>query len=272
VNTRRPIFTRSAECQDCYKCVRACPVKAIRVRDGHASVEPETCIYCGTCVSVCPSSAKKVRDDLPRVRHLLATKSRVYASLAPSFVAALAEWKPEELLGALQELGFTGVSETALGAEIVSREVKTWFEHAAGSLQISSACPVVVDLVTKYYPALARRIRTADPEAIVVFVGPCLAKKREAAESGVIDYTISFEELGAMLVAHEIDVQACEAEAADTLGQAAGRGFPVTGGVSAAVTAALAHREDVTAAAIDGIDADTARILRRPGSAPGPPP
>ena len=135
-------------------------------------------------------------------------------------MAALAEWKPEELLGALQELGFTGVSETALGAELVSREVKTWFEHAAGSLQTSSACPVVVDLVSKYYPALARRIRTADPEAIVVFVGPCLAKKREAAESGVIDYTISIEELGAMLVAHEIDVQACEAEAA-------GRGFPV---------------------------------------------
>jgi iron only hydrogenase large subunit-like protein len=141
----------------------------------------------------------------------------------------------------------------------------------------SSCCPAYTAAVERHFKglapyvshtespmvALARQIRAADPEAIVVFVGPCLAKKREAAGSGVIDYSISFEELGAMFVAHEIDVQTCEAVAADTVGQNAGRGFPVTGGVSSAVAAALADREDVTVATIDGIDADAARLLRR---------
>ena len=61
-----PIYTQERECQDCHKCIRECPVKAIRVEDGYARVVPELCIMCGNCVLACPSSAKRVRDDLPQ--------------------------------------------------------------------------------------------------------------------------------------------------------------------------------------------------------------
>ena len=87
MNYLNPIYTEKRECQDCYKCVRNCPVKAIKVEGGYASVIPELCILCGQCVEVCPNGAKRVRDDLPQARQLLATKPRVLVSLAPSFVS-----------------------------------------------------------------------------------------------------------------------------------------------------------------------------------------
>ena len=81
MNFLNPIYTEKRECQDCYKCVRHCPVKAIKVEGGYASVVPELCILCGHCVEVCPNSAKRVRDDLPQARQLLALKPRVLALL-----------------------------------------------------------------------------------------------------------------------------------------------------------------------------------------------
>ena len=149
---------KTTECQDCYKCVRSCPVKAIRVRDGHASVEGHTCIYCGTCVAVCPNSAKRVRNDLPRVRRLIGDGTAVYASLAPSFVAEFPEYSPHQVIQAIEALGFAEVTETAIGAEYVSREVERWFGEGGRGVRISTACPAVVDLVTKYYPELTANL------------------------------------------------------------------------------------------------------------------
>ena len=85
MNHSYPVYTIEAECQDCYKCVRHCPVKAIQVRDGHATVLPELCIACGKCVEVCPVKAKQVRNDTGRLRLLLAAMRRRKrrASLSP---------------------------------------------------------------------------------------------------------------------------------------------------------------------------------------------
>ncbi|MFP4302530.1 MAG: [Fe-Fe] hydrogenase large subunit C-terminal domain-containing protein [Spirochaetaceae bacterium] len=211
MNARRPIYTEPAECQDCYRCVRGCPVKAIRVRDGHASVEPETCIYCGNCVGVCPAKAKKVRQDLPRARQLLSLRESVYVSLAPSFVSEFSEYTPGQLTSALEALGFAGVSETALGAELVSREVNGWFAEGGSGVRISTACPVVVDLITKYHPELQRALGETPSPLIahadylrrlygedigVVFIGPCIAKKCESdAAENLLEVAITFEDL-----------------------------------------------------------------------------
>ena len=81
------IYTRTRECHDCHKCIRECPVKAIRVQDTCARIMPDVCILCGNCVQACPSHAKQVRDDLPLAQALLASGRKVIASLAPSFVA-----------------------------------------------------------------------------------------------------------------------------------------------------------------------------------------
>src|ERR1700690_4177202 len=120
MNYLNPIYTEECECQDCYKCFRKCPVKAIKVEGGYASVIPELCILCGVCVEVCHNGAKRVRDDLPRARQLLTMKPRVLVSLAPSFVSEFPDVRPGQLIQALKRLGFFGVSEAALGAQQVS--------------------------------------------------------------------------------------------------------------------------------------------------------
>jgi Fe-S-cluster-containing hydrogenase component 2 len=139
------IYTERHECQDCHKCIRECPVKAIRVQDGYARVVPEMCVLCGNCIVVCPNNAKQVRDDLPRVKELLASGRKVMVSLAPSFVAQFPGLRAGQLIHALKQLGFAAVSETALGAQHVSASVLAMMRGEPGHVWISSACPVVVD-------------------------------------------------------------------------------------------------------------------------------
>lgn len=79
---------KKANCKDCYKCIRECPIKAIRVNDRQAQIIPEECILCGRCVKICPQNAKQVRDDVPRVKELMKAGKKVVASLAPSYIAA----------------------------------------------------------------------------------------------------------------------------------------------------------------------------------------
>jgi NAD-dependent dihydropyrimidine dehydrogenase PreA subunit len=144
VNYLNPIYTEKRECQDCYKCVRSCPVKAIKVEGGYASIVPELCILCGHCVEVCPNGAKKVRDDLPRAKQLLAMKQQVLVSLAPSFVTEFPEVRPGQMIRALRQLGFFGVSETALGAQQVSAQAAAMLKANPNRVLASSACPAVV--------------------------------------------------------------------------------------------------------------------------------
>ena len=149
MNFLYPVYTEITECQDCYKCVRQCPVKAIRVENGHAMIIPEMCIVCGTCVIKCPAKAKRVRSDIQRIPQLLSLKKTVIVSLAPSFISEFPDCTPEQLIAAIKMLGFTGVSETAIGADLVSAQVaEDLCLSAQGKnvqkLFLSSAWPVVV--------------------------------------------------------------------------------------------------------------------------------
>ena len=97
---QNPIYTEVTSCRDCYKCVRACPVKAIQIKDGNAMIMKDRCVYCGKCVHVCPNNAKKVRDDTERVKLAIKSGRPVFCSLAPSYAAEFAGHE-EELLTAL---------------------------------------------------------------------------------------------------------------------------------------------------------------------------
>lgn len=211
MNRLSPIYTEKTECQDCYKCVRECIPKAIRVENGHAQVVPDRCVLCGHCVAVCPVGAKRVRNDLPRAQALLARKRHVYASLAPSFASEFPGTDPEILIMALEQLGFAGVSETALGAQIVSARLAAELEESPRALRVSTACPTAVELVRKYYPRHVSKLtgvysplqshalllkQTYGDEIGVVFIGPCIAKKREADETPeLVDVAITFDDL-----------------------------------------------------------------------------
>lgn len=207
----RPIYTEKARCNDCYKCLRNCPVKAIRVENESAAVMPERCIYCGICVASCPVSAKKVRDDLGRAQLLIRRKERVWASLAPSWVAEFKGLGMGRMVAALKTMGFAGVSETALGAQEVSAACAELIAKSGPRLFISSACPSVVELVLRYRPehaanltpllspmgAHAKMLRRLHGEDIgIVFIGPCIAKKHEAdMRSELVDVAFTFEGL-----------------------------------------------------------------------------
>lgn len=206
-----PIYTKKANCKDCYKCVRNCPVKAIKVNSGSATIVTEPCIVCGACVEVCPAKAKTVRDDLTRVKQLVKQKVRVIASLAPSFVNEYDNIKPEVLIASLKRLGFWGVSETALGAQEVSANIADMMCKNSGKVFISSACPTVVELIKKYKPEYSGNVTDMmspvlthsrilkdkyGKDVSVVFIGPCISKKDEAdMHPQLLEAALTYEDL-----------------------------------------------------------------------------
>jgi iron only hydrogenase large subunit-like protein len=244
------IYTKQRECQDCHKCIRECPVKAIRVEDGYARVVPELCIMCGNCVLACPHSAKQVRDDLPDAKALLASGRRVVASLAPSFVAQFSGVRPAQLIHALKRLGFHAVSETALGAQQVSASAYALLHSEPKQIWISSACPVVVDFIAKYHPECQPHLSSVlspllthckmlrahyGDDIATVFIGPCIAKKKEAEQHPeLLDVVLTFEDLDRWLAEENIHLaeidptpddcfQPCEAQE--------GALYPIDGGM-----------------------------------------
>ncbi|MBE7712733.1 MAG: 4Fe-4S dicluster domain-containing protein [Cyanobacteria bacterium SIG26] len=219
MNNQNPVYTLINECHDCYRCVRECPVKAIKIENNHASVIPEKCISCGNCVKVCPANAKCVRADLEKVKNLLIAQKDVYVSLAPSWRSVF-ENSAKKMIAILKKLGFKEVSETAIGAQEVSIKTAEMLNNMEHGLWISSACPVIVDYIRQYKPEYAKYItpigspakthakmlkETYGKDIAVVFIGPCIGKKNEADEDdGLIDVSLTFEELK-IWIADEID-------------------------------------------------------------------
>ncbi len=205
------IYTEKNNCQDCYKCIRYCPVKAIKIEEHSASIISNLCIYCGKCVQVCPANAKKVRNDLNAAKHFITTNHQVIISLAPSYKSEFFDYTTPQLLDGLHRLGFSAVSETALGAELVSKASKDWLDEQGNGVYYSSCCPTIVKLIQKYYPDQANKLAPVDSpmqthakllktiygvNAKVIFAGPCIAKKQECEEyPGGVDLAITFAEL-----------------------------------------------------------------------------
>lgn len=204
----------SSNCRNCYKCLRECPVKAISVIDDKAQINEDLCILCGHCANACRFNAKEIEDATAAVKNLIASKRKTYVSLAPSFISSFDVKGFTAMENALKALGFDFVEETAVGADAVTKQYKSLLESGKYRNLIASACPATVRLIAQYYPdalpflapvdspmvAHARQLKKDFGNDIaVVFVGPCLAKKREARDSGVIDAVLTFEELGDML-------------------------------------------------------------------------
>ena len=241
----KPIYTEKTQCQDCYKCVRGCPVKAIRVVDGSAQVMPEACILCGHCTEVCPVGAKKIRDDLSLAMQLLKDKKHVYVSLAPNFRTEFNGMNEAKLIGAIRSLGFAGVSETALGAQVVSSACAQLLREGDHSLMISSACPSVIHLIEQYYPQLVPFITPVSSplqahckllreeygaDIGIVFIGPCIAKKNESTDS--FDVALTFADLRRWFNMNVIDWDKVSLEDSFVPEAAAEGGlYPIDGGM-----------------------------------------
>ena len=207
------IISDSSKCRQCYSCVRNCPVKAVKIKDGKAEIIQSRCIHCGNCVKHCSRGAKVILDGKETVRRLLKQGQKVIAVLAPSFAASFLPLSVNEVLSKLKKLGFYEVWEAAIGAEYIIDGVSRYTNMKDKKTVLSSACPAFVNLIEKHYPQLINyliplcspmiatgriiREKYKEQNLNIVFIGPCIAKKAEIKEAqfeGCIDEVLTFEE------------------------------------------------------------------------------
>jgi len=243
------VSTIGERCRVCYQCVRECPAKAIRIADRKAQVLPERCIGCGVCFKVCTQGAKRILSAVEAVETLLAGPVPVAAIVAPSFPAEFIRYEYTQVVGALRAMGFASVHEVAFGAELVARQYRRLAAEDTEKLWIATTCPAVVGYVRRYHPdltgslapvvspmiAMARLLRAARGDAMrVVFIGPCIAKKREAISpdlGGEVDEALTFTELRQMMTARGIDLDAVAPGDFDAPHARGGGLFPISGGM-----------------------------------------
>ena len=233
---------KKSNCKNCYKCIRHCPVKAIRFSANQAHIIGNECILCGHCFVVCPQNAKEIVDGTEKARVLLQSGDPVVVSLAPSFIANYEGVGIESMRKALKQLGFFDVEETAIGATIVKKEYERMLREEERDVIITSCCHSVNLLIQKYFPscleyladvvspmqAHSLDIKKRIPGAKTVFIGPCVAKKDEAEYyEGIVDAVLTFEELTNWLKAERIELE----KDVDTTANSRARFFPTTGGV-----------------------------------------
>lgn len=245
---------KNASCKHCYKCVRTCSVKAIRVKNAQAQIMTDYCVLCGHCLEVCPQNAKTFASDLEMVKAYLAAGKKVALSIAPSYLGIFDYDRPGQVICALKKLGFTYVRETAEGAALVTDAYQKLMDEGQMENIITTCCPSVNDLVEKYYPELIGDMAPVVSPMIahgmlmkklygddvkLVFAGPCVAKKEEAREDerteGYIDAVITFAELEDWFKEAGIDVFACEEMPVDNPDPKINRLYPVRKGVMTSV-------------------------------------
>ena len=233
---------KKSNCKNCYKCIRHCPVKAIRFSGNQAHIIGNECILCGQCFVVCPQNAKQIVDEIEKVKVFLQSRDPVVVSLAPSFVANYEGVGINAMRDALQKLGFYEVEETAIGATIVKNEYERMLKEDERDIIITSCCHSINLLIQKYFPAELEYladvvspmqahcmdIKKRFPKAKTVFIGPCVAKKDEAEHyEGIVDAVLTFEELTNWLKEENIELKTDM----DSNEESRARFFPTTGGI-----------------------------------------
>ena len=232
---------KRSNCKNCYKCIRNCPVKAIRFSGNQAHIMQDACILCGQCFVVCPQNAKEIVSEREKVNVLLQSGDPVIVSMAPSFIANYEGVGISAMREALKQLGFFDVEETAIGATIVKNEYERILKEEDRDILIASCCPSVNLLIQRYFPkaveyladvvspmvAHCQDIKKRYPEAKTVFIGPCVAKKYEGEISGVVDAVLTYEELSQWLKEANIELK----QEMDETPESSTRFFPVAGGI-----------------------------------------
>lgn len=231
------ILTSEAQCQYCYKCLRNCPIKSIGFKEGKSFILSEDCILCGDCIDVCPQKARTYLKEINRFKKLI--NSPFLVSIAPSFFAHFDE--PLKVIGLLKSLGAVIVQETALGADLVSSYYRRIFLESKKTL-ITTSCPVIVDLAEFYFPEaieyLAPVLSPMNTHAIfmreffgdlpIIYIGPCIAKKKEGKDILVI----TFEELDSFIEEEKMNISSFKDTLPDPPYPNRGRVYPISGGIN----------------------------------------
>ena len=257
----RIIDFKSTKCRHCYKCVRNCEIKAISVLGGKAEIMEDHCILCGRCLAVCPQEAKITTSELGRVKEMIRRGERVAVQLAPSYLGLLPFNSIGQIRSALRKLGFEEVFETAEGAAAVTDAYLQLIGQGEMDNIITTCCPAVNDLIEMYHPSLVPSLapvvspmiasgriikKKLGSDTRVVFVGPCIAKRKEAGDprhADAVDAVISFHELNSWLEEKAIRISECEDEPF-AFNPAVNRLYPVAGGVLTSVRASMDGKQE----------------------------
>ncbi|MGL4335540.1 MAG: [Fe-Fe] hydrogenase large subunit C-terminal domain-containing protein [Turicibacter sp.] len=256
-------FTK-ANCKNCYACVRACPVQAIKIKKEQAIIMDDRCIACGLCLKACPKNLKEIESELPVVKGFVKQQKKIAVSLAPTYIS-LFDGQGHKVCAALKQLGITFVEETVIGAELVTQQYEMYQHQMIDTCYITSCCPTVNLLIQKHYPEMlpyllpvispmgahARLLKQKyGEETQVVFIGPCLSKKLEGQEEKTVNAVLTFEDLKgwfneAGIILNELDEVALDAI------KPSQRTYPIVRGISMAFDK-KSDRVDIIS--VDGID------------------
>lgn len=221
----------NARCKNCYKCLRACLVKAIKFKNGQAEIVQDRCIACGHCVEICPQNATKVISNLDKVKEAINSNKKVIASITPSFVGYF-DGDEGKVVAALKKVGFSFVEENDMGVGVLAQRYKEYLEESNFQNYITTFCPSSNYLIQKYYPELIQYMipvispmiaeakilkKVYGEDSFVVFIDPCVAKKVEANQfdENVIDAVLNFNEVNKWIYNSGIMVNELESEEFD---------------------------------------------------------
>ncbi|WP_291856697.1 monomeric [FeFe] hydrogenase [Marinilabilia sp.] len=268
-------------------CEEACPVGAIKKNEqGVEEIDEEKCIMCGRCINACPFGSIFEISQVIDVLNHIKKGGQLTAMVAPALHGQYGV-KPGQVINAIKEVGFNHIAEVAEGAAITASEEAAEFrarQEEGCSLMTTSCCPSYVEAVNKHIPAMkklvsetpspmifsARLAKERFPESKTVFIGPCVAKRKEAKDSGVVDFVLTFEELDAIFEGMGIDVRKMPEEAELVNVSREARSFARSNGVTNAVKKA---GEDVfiKEIVINGLDKKSLNMLKAyaRGKAPG---
>lgn len=262
-------------------CEESCPVKAIKKDEqGIEVIDFDKCIQCGKCMTACPFGAIAEKSQILHFYNALKNKEQKMIALVAPAVLSQFKTQSTNILSAIKAVGFDHVIEVAEGAAITTRnESEELVERINNgeSFLTSSCCPSYVDLVNKHLPALkdhishtaspmqftAEKARAQYPDHELVFIGPCLSKRKEAYDSDLIKYVLTSEELGSIWAAMHIDPNKMISESYTIAGiQPESRGFAASGGVSQSILSTLGEGHSISTHLIDGIDKKSIKLLR----------
>ena len=284
------------KCKKCQMCVKACPYNAIvkvsvpcedscpvgaikKDETGFASIDFDKCISCGKCISACPFGAVHERSQIIDILKAIKDGKKVIAMIAPA-IAGQFPGNIYQLKSAIKKAGFTDVYEVAQGADITANiETKEFLERMeeGHNFMTTSCCAGYNQLIKKHLPEIKPFVSTTGtptyyiseiikkeiPDAVTVFVSPCVAKRTEGFENPNVDFVMNFEELGALFVAKKIQITECEAEEYVVESSKQARNFGFTGGVAESVRASLRDDSVIKPCVINGLNKESIRQLKK---------
>lgn len=282
------------KCKNCTKCMQVCPYNAIvKIRvpcedvcptaaiskngRGHAEIDTDKCLSCGSCVTACPFGAVAERSQMIDILKAIKSDKKVVAMIAPAIAGQLPV-SVNKVAAGLIKAGFDTVLEVAEGADITAKtEAKDFVERMEKGDQFmtTSCCAAYREMVEKIAPELKPYVSethtpmhyTAEiakrkyPDCVTVFIGPCVAKRREGLQDDNVDFVMNFEEMGALFVAMQIEPANCEDYVFEAESSKQARNFAVTGGVAESVKAANGSDIEVKPHCVDGLNIKTIREM-----------